>query len=305
MTISFNSAVPLLEEPSLTFRRTAEGLGIEASRTTILAELGSLTLEFTRLSQLTNDSKYFDAIQRITDHMEAAQLKTKVPGLWPVMVNAEEMKFTDPRFTVGGMADSMYEYLPKEHMLLGAQVNQYKNMYDSAMDAIKDRLIFRGMTKDNQEVLFAGNAQAGMPRKEDLEHEAEHLKCFLGGMVGIGAKVFKRSAEELRIARGLTDGCIWAYDSMPTGIMPEIFHVSACDDMDDCKWDEKKWYRDVQLRLSKGTRAQDAQKEGKALVKTHALAPGITDVSDARYFLRYVASPSRQLRLALNKPNIY
>ncbi|RJE25491.1 hydrolase family 47 protein [Aspergillus sclerotialis] len=266
--------------------RTAEGLGIEPSRNTILAELGSLTLEFTRLSQLTNDSKYFDAIQRITDQMEAAQQKTKVPGLWPVMVNAEEMKFTDPRFTVGGMADSMYEYLPKEYMLLSAQVNQYKSMYDSAMDAIKDRLIFRGMTKDNQEVLFAGNAQAGMPSKEDLEHEAEHLKCFLGGMVGIGAKVFRRSAEELRIARGLTDGCIWAYDSMPTGIMPEIFHVSACDDMDDCKWDEKKWYRDVQRRLSKGTSAQNAQQEGKSLVKTHGLAPGMTDISDARYFLR-------------------
>ena len=274
----------------MTFPRTAEGLGIEPAENTILAELGSLTLEFTRLSQLTSDPKYFDAIQRITDHMESAQKETKIPGLWPLFVDAEELKFTDSRFSVGGMADSMYEYLPKEHLLLGAQINQYQKMYDSAMDAIKDRLIFRAMTKDNQEVLFAGNANAKKPKKEDLDHEAEHLKCFLGGTVGIAAKVFKRPAEELRIARGLTEGCIWAYDSMPTGIMPEVFHVSACEDMNNCKWDEKKWYKDVQQRLCGNKENQDPLQEGKSLVKTNGLAPGMTDVDDARYLLRYVAT---------------
>lgn len=282
----------------MTSPRTIEGLGIEPSRNTILAELGSLNLEFTRLSQLTNDSKYFDAIQRIADQMEDAQMKTGFPGLWPVMVNAEDMKFTDPRFTVGGMADSMYEYLPKEHMLLGAQTNQYRSMYASAMDAIKDRLIFRGMTKNNQDVLFAGNAHASLSQRDVLEHEAEHLKCFLGGMVGIGAKIFNRSTEELRIARGLTDGCIWAYDSMPTGIMPEIFHVSACDNMDSCKWDENKWHRDVQHRLAKGVSSDDSIKKGKSQAKKHGLPPGITDIPDPKYYLRYAS------RIALFSPTL-
>ena len=48
-----------------------------------VAELGSLSLEFTRLSQLTKDSKWFDAIQRITDLFEQQQYKTKLPGMWP------------------------------------------------------------------------------------------------------------------------------------------------------------------------------------------------------------------------------
>lgn len=220
--------------------------------------------------------------------MEKAQKKTQVPGLWPVMVNAEDMEFTDPRFTVGGMADSMYEYLPKEHMLLGAQTNQYRNMYSAAMDTIKNKLLFRAMTRDKQEVLFAGNSYSSLHSKADVEHEAEHLKCFLGGTVGIGAKVFQRPAEELRIARGLTDGCIWAYDSMPTGIMPEVFHVSACDDIDTCKWNEHKWYGDVHRHLSKGSSTENTITEAKALIEKHRLPPGMTKIGDAQYLLRYV-----------------
>lgn len=221
--------------------------------------------------------------------MDSIQKNTPVPGLWPVMINAETMQSSDPRFTVGGMADSMYEYLPKEHLLLGARTDQYSKMYASAMDAIKDLLIFRGMTKDKREVFFAGNYNSILNRKEDVEHQSEHLKCFLGGTVGIGAKVFQRP-EELRLARGLTEGCIWAYDSMPTGIMPEEFHVSACEDLETCKWNEHKWYQDVHRRLSKGSSPDNAFKEAKDLVKNHGLPPGMIDIGDAQYLLRYAVT---------------
>jgi mannosyl-oligosaccharide alpha-1,2-mannosidase len=78
------------------------------------AEIGSLTLEFTRLTQLLGDPRYFDAVQRIMDVFDSQQNQTKLPGMWPVVVNAREMDFagyTD--FTIGGMADSLYEYLVK------------------------------------------------------------------------------------------------------------------------------------------------------------------------------------------------
>ena len=45
------------------------------------------------------------------------------------------------------------------------------------------------------------------------------------------------SAEELETARKLTDGCVWAYQNTPSGIMPEIFHVEACPDPDSCTWE--------------------------------------------------------------------
>ena len=81
---------------------------------TLSAELGSLSLEFTRLSILTGDAKFFDAMQRITDRFEQAQSKSKLPGMWPMVVNPQEPDFGgDYWFTLGAMADSLYEYLPK------------------------------------------------------------------------------------------------------------------------------------------------------------------------------------------------
>jgi mannosyl-oligosaccharide alpha-1,2-mannosidase len=214
------------------------------------------------------------------------------------MVNAQDLQFTDPRFTVGGMADSTYEYLPKEHMLLGAQTGQYRKMYAAAMETIKKRLLFRPMTKGGEDLLFAGNLHASANTGNLLasadtnshpEPQWEHLKCFFGGTVGIAAKVFNRP-EELSIARKLTDGCIWAYDVMPSGIMPESMHLSPCRSMDSCEWDEQKWYQDVRRRLGKGSEAEDIVQEAKTIIKESRLQPGVTEVSDPRYLLRYVIS---------------
>lgn len=86
----------------------------EAGNSVLVAEIGSLTLEFTRLSQLSQDDRYYDAIQRIMDVFEAQQNWTNIPGLFPVVVNAKTMDFRgSSMFTIGGMADSLYEYLPK------------------------------------------------------------------------------------------------------------------------------------------------------------------------------------------------
>ena len=82
----------------------------EAAQHSLLAEVGSLTLEFTRLSQLTGDHKWYDAIARVTDQFESSQNNTKIPGLWPVRVDTKHADFTkDITFSLGGMSDSLYE----------------------------------------------------------------------------------------------------------------------------------------------------------------------------------------------------
>jgi mannosyl-oligosaccharide alpha-1,2-mannosidase len=65
---------------------------VQASSSTLLAELGSLSLEFTRLTQLTGDAKYYDATRRIADEMERMQNTTKIPGLWPTIIDATSLK---------------------------------------------------------------------------------------------------------------------------------------------------------------------------------------------------------------------
>jgi mannosyl-oligosaccharide alpha-1,2-mannosidase len=64
--------------------RAANGDLQHAPSNALSADIGSLSLEFTRLTQLSGDPKYYDAIQRIMNAFEQSQNTTRLPGLWPV-----------------------------------------------------------------------------------------------------------------------------------------------------------------------------------------------------------------------------
>ncbi|KAJ6010651.1 hypothetical protein N7451_002063 [Penicillium sp. IBT 35674x] len=262
--------------------RSAIGQEIEPNPHTSLAELGSLTVEFTRLTQLTGNPMYYDAVQRITDELDKVQMRTKAPGLWPNFIDALRLDFNGSDFSLGGGADSTYEYLPKEHILLGGQTNQYKKMWERSLDAIKKNLLFRAVTKEeDKQILFTSNMQF-TGGESHIAHTSDHLKCFIGGAVGIAAKIFNRP-EDLSIARGLTDGCIWAYDSMPTGVMPETFQFTACADLEDCPWDETRWYESV---LRQPIELQQHRREAQKIVAAEAIPPGMVGTKDSSYKLR-------------------
>lgn len=263
----------------------------EASGATLIAEIGSLTLEFTRLAQLTSEHKFYDAIQRISNILEENQSKTALPGLWPVLMDAQNIGFRDVGFTLGGMADSTYEYLPKQHMLLGGLTDQYKNMYETAMDPIKEHIFFRPMLPGSPDILISGGARAtDYAGKVTRDTKGQHLGCFTGGMVGIGAKIFDRPSE-MKTARQLVDGCIWAYNHTQAGIMPEVFHMLACSTPDEsCKWDEHAWLQDVANRNNnlngKTTDEMTIDERGRILAEEWRLPQGFTEIDDHRYILR-------------------
>ncbi|KAI1607892.1 mannosyl-oligosaccharide alpha-1,2-mannosidase [Exophiala viscosa] len=277
------------------WKKTALGGEIEPSTQTLLAEIGSLTLEFTRLSQLTGDLKYFDVVQRLTEEMERVQNQTKMPGLWPTILNGKELKFDYNHFTMGGMADSTYEYLPKQFMLLGGRDKRYQTMYEQAIDIAKRHLFFRPLTPSGEDILFSGNIVAttvdSLPTSI-LDPQGQHLACFIGGMVAISGKIFNRP-EDLQVARRLVDGCIWAYDAMPSGLMPEIFHTAVChvgvDDPkpNDCEWSDEKWYEAISRKNSPVQNKEMTPIElGKTLVQQRELVLGFTQHGDNRYILR-------------------
>lgn len=340
-----------------------------------MAELGSLSLEFTRLAQITKEDKYYDAIARITDELEKWQPNTKIPGLWPVHVDASGCQKPDTSpaqiahsnsngpqkslpiiskdgdvlssdkdsdahsevsralskrqlddsgladdeepavlpgsndietghlppnsfrtkkpavpskteqdaaldvdckpqglasppystmeaFQIGGQADSTFEYLPKEYMLLGGLNDQYRTMYEDAATAIKKELLFRPMiTEEDRSLLFAAKVTTSgkdkrkvgddggkdsndmqLTKKDpDYVYEGTHLTCFAGGMFAVGARIFDIKGD-MEIAHKLTDGCVWAYEATNTGIMPESFEVLPCEDKADCPFNQTAWY---------------------------------------------------------------
>ncbi|PGH27752.1 hypothetical protein AJ80_00540 [Polytolypa hystricis UAMH7299] len=257
----------------------------EAGDTALVAELGSLTLEFTRLTQLTGDPKYFDAVQRVMDVFAEQQSKTKLPGLWPIAVNAKTLNFgAYGGFTIGGMVDSLYEYLPKQYLLLGGGSQQYRKMYQDALVAMKRNIFFRPMTKGGEDILLPGDVDSnGQTHVSLLETKprAQHLSCFSGGMVGLAAKAFN-TPTDMDTAAKLVEGCLWAYESSNMGFMPEIMHTVRCDDRDDCSWDEAEWLRQVDEAYSSTSAASSAIEKAKI----HNLSPGVTKIDDPKYGLR-------------------
>jgi len=275
------------------WRKSALGAEVEPGPSTLLAELGSLSLEFTRLAQLTGEVKYFDAIQRISNVMYQAQNHTYIAGLWPTIVDAKDVKFGYNHFTLSAMADSTYEYLAKEYLMLGGRREEYRIMYETAVDAAKKYLFFKPMVPKGEDILFSGNTALGDTNSAVLEPQGQHLACFIGGMLGIGAKIFNRG-DDLAIARRLTDGCVWAYNAMPSGLMPETFHLVPCHvgtveiEPGRCEWDDDRWYEAIASRhpLTPGTEKMSAIERGKYLARVNSIFPGFTAHGDNRYILR-------------------
>lgn len=59
-----------------------------ASGDTVAAEVGSMSVEFTRLAQLTGKNKYYDAVARITDQLYEYLMNTsEIKGLLPKMLD--------------------------------------------------------------------------------------------------------------------------------------------------------------------------------------------------------------------------
>ncbi|KAL1843585.1 hypothetical protein VTJ49DRAFT_868 [Mycothermus thermophilus] len=330
-----------------------------ASTSAGVAELGSMSMEFTRLAQLTGKHKYYDAIARITDAFEDLQNRdgdTAIPGIFPENLDASGCNRTATRlqkqaardhveddiwppspagytgsdqddavaddaqskarpgragapymysgfpedwdcvpqnltgsssyasgagsYSMGGSQDSAYEYFPKQYLLLGGLVPKYRTMHEKTVEAVKEYLLFRPMAEGDPDILFSAKAYSsdGTAKQLSYQWEVTHLTCFIGGMFGLGGKIFNRP-EDVEIGKKLTDGCVWAYDVMPTGIMPEYATVLPCKDMTNCKYDEKEWYKaldpnhDIRDRQAAEYYEKLAQwkQEVERLKKEHAL----------------------------------
>lgn len=228
---------------------------LQPSSHEISANVGSLSMEFTRLAQLTGDPKFYDAIDRVKRNLQSTQDKTKLPGMWPTFVDVANGFLTpDSSFTLGSMADSLYEYLPKMYALLGGLDESYKDMYIKAKDTAKKNLLFRPMLPDpDMDILFSGKVLSNGVATIDLVPQTQHLTCFVGGMFAMGGKLFNDS-EDVAIGERLARGCAWAYKVMPTHIMPEEFALIPCREpnLGKCAWDEERWEKEGSTRLPKG-----------------------------------------------------
>ncbi|KAK4044468.1 glycoside hydrolase [Parachaetomium inaequale] len=249
---------------SFHFKSAKEGK-LVASGHEASAAVGSLSLEFTRLSQLSGDPKYYHAIDNIKKELERTQDKTNLPGMWPIFVDLQNNFFVPgTAFSLGAAADSAYEYLSKMHALLGGLDSTYQKLHAKAMATAKKHLLFRPMlpppddpSSPPPDILFPGTVLSN-GRIVERAPEIQHLGCFAGGMFALGGRLF---GDETHVTVGeqLARGCAWAYAAFPTGVMPESAALIACepkkkdalqkeereeeeeDHLAPCAWDETRW----------------------------------------------------------------
>ncbi|KAL6866134.1 hypothetical protein ACO1O0_002236 [Amphichorda felina] len=224
---------------------------------------GTLSLEFTRLSQITGDPKYYDATERLKQFFYRFQNDTMIPGLWPHDMNYRDEIVDDSRFNLGAGMDSMYEYLPKMNALLGGLDPEYETMIISALDAAKENLLFRPMTPNDDNILMSGSVTV-RGDKHTMLAEMEHLTCFVGGTYGLAGKLLARE-DYIDLASRLTNGCVWAYDAFDSNIMPENSQLVPCSNLDGpCPYNSDAVSKD----------------------RTKTLPDGFVRVRDPKYMLR-------------------
>jgi mannosyl-oligosaccharide alpha-1,2-mannosidase len=244
----------------LHFRQASDGNLVPDTRQSFAA-VATLSLEFTRLSQLTGDPKFYHVIHNIKHELSRTQDTTRLPGMWPMFVNLKSGFVVDgSTFTLGGQADSGYEYLPKMYALLGGVDNVYAIMHKKATETARKHLLFRAMIPDDAangrpDVLFSGTALVtGKQRKTvELIPRLQHLGCFTGAHFALGGKLFGLE-DHVKIGEQLARGCAWAYGAMPSGMMPEVSVLIPCKtaDLAQCDWDEVMWKKKREQKLPRG-----------------------------------------------------
>ncbi len=216
-----NGRIRMLETPEFPNTRPQSQGGV------ILAEAGSLLLEFTRLWQVTGNRTYFDRVQRTTDWLDYNMTQAgRMESLFPTTLYPER-SLAYGTISFGGMADSYYEYLIK-----GAPVAR------RALEAVRSHVL--GCHRGSQEVAHFAHRHG--PRRQSDDHRRDlrlQVHCQVGALdvlqwrhAGLGSRVLTDRADDLDLAKGVTGTCWWAYNSSTTGIGPEnlVFYTNDDDD---------------------------------------------------------------------------
>lgn len=187
----------------------------DTSNNAIIAEAGTLLLEFDRLSKFTGNSSYLD---HATRSMRAVINSTAVfPGLYAQSINSKTAKPVGDYVTWSGGSDSFFEYLIKYGQLIGSTDVYIPTWINSVKSSIQHLITKPGDTSANITIL-SDYSQSNGGRIPQFSH----LGCFVGGNWILGGKLLD-SNEIFQYGLDLANGCINTYTSSATGIGPEVF----------------------------------------------------------------------------------
>ncbi|TFK26005.1 seven-hairpin glycosidase [Coprinopsis marcescibilis] len=208
-------------------------LGSSGSGKVLLAELGSCQLEYKYLAKLTGRHEYYERVEAVMEHLYKAP---KWEELWANEWSLKEGKPITTRYTIAATADSTYEYLLKQYLQFGD--TRALDQYLKSMDSVIQNMLF---LTPNRNLLYLTDLYS----PNSPSHSHEHLGCFLGGLLALGAHAVpadKMSAEQRRMhgwaAEGLGYTCWVMYHDQESGLGSDGIRMVKGD-----KWVEgvEKW----------------------------------------------------------------
>uniref|UniRef100_A0A6Q2YJ68 alpha-1,2-Mannosidase n=1 Tax=Esox lucius TaxID=8010 RepID=A0A6Q2YJ68_ESOLU len=196
---------------------TSWSWGWASAGSSILAEFGTLHLEFVHLSELSNNPIYTEKVMNIRRLLNKIE---KPHGLYPNFLSPVSGNWVQHHVSIGGLGDSFYEYLIKSYLMSDKTDEEAKNMYYSALEAIEANLV----QKSPGGLTYMAEWRGGI-----LDHKMGHLACFSGGMVGIGADdgAPEKRQHFLDLAAEITHTCHESYSRSATKLGPEAFRFDG------------------------------------------------------------------------------
>ncbi|XP_020489190.1 mannosyl-oligosaccharide 1,2-alpha-mannosidase IA isoform X2 [Labrus bergylta] len=196
---------------------TSWSWGWASAGSSILAEFGTLHLEFVHLSELSNNPIYTEKVMNIRKLLNKIE---KPHGLYPNFLSPVSGNWVQHHVSIGGLGDSFYEYLIKSFLMSDKMDDGAKKMYYGALEAIEANLV----QKSAGGLTYMAEWRGGI-----LDHKMGHLACFSGGMIGIGADdgAPEKRQHYLDLAAEITHTCHESYTRSATKLGPEAFRFDA------------------------------------------------------------------------------
>lgn len=149
-----------------------------AGSSLLLAEVGTVQLEFKYLSQHLHNDTWAKKADKVVDVLDAMQ-KPLGEGMYPYKISTSDPpRFTNQVVTYGAMGDSWFEYLLKLWIQTGKKNDQYKRMYLESTRGLFEHLYVKHE--------FSGLYYLADMEGSRLGHKMDHLACFASGMLALG-----------------------------------------------------------------------------------------------------------------------
>ncbi|XP_073173972.1 mannosyl-oligosaccharide 1,2-alpha-mannosidase IC isoform X1 [Lepidochelys kempii] len=191
--------------------------GWASAGSSILAEFGTLHLEFLHLTELSGNPVFTEKVMNIRKVLNRIE---KPQGLYPNFLSPVTGNWVQHHVSIGGLGDSFYEYLIKSWLMSDKRDTEAKKMYNDALEAIEKHLV----KKSAGGLTYIAEWRGGI-----LDHKMGHLACFSGGMIALGAE---QAAEEKKqhymdLAAEITHTCHESYARSDTKLGPEAFRFDS------------------------------------------------------------------------------